>query len=133
MQEVAPRLNRCCAEEMRRGITLVGPQRDDVIFEINGLDARAYGSQGQQRTVVLSLKLAQLQLMTEYVGEPPVMLLDDVMSDLDDRRRTQLLSRIRQRCQTFMTCTSLRDFPPEIVAESRIYDVKGGVIEPRDG
>ena len=66
---------------------MVGPQRDDLSFSINGADARTYGSQGQQRTVALSLKLAEFRLIEEYVGEPPVMLLDDVMSDLDDARR----------------------------------------------
>src|SRR5207237_9270651 len=80
-------LESATAAETRRGVTLIGRQRDDVQFLINGADARLYGSMGQQRTVVLSLKLAQFRLMEDYVGEMPVMLLDDVFSDLDDRRR----------------------------------------------
>ena len=117
-------------EEARRGTTLIGPQRDDMSFFINGLDARLYGSQGQQRTVALSLKLAEFRLIEEYVGEPPVMLLDDVMSDLDDTRRKHLLHWVRRRCQTFITCTSLRAFPKEILAEAATFQVTAGTITP---
>jgi DNA replication and repair protein RecF len=117
-------------EEARRGSTLIGPQRDDLCFLINGADARTYGSQGQQRTVALSLKLAEFRLIEEYVGEPPVMLLDDVMSDLDDSRRRHLLKWVRGRGQTFITCTSLRAFPKEILAEAVTYQVAAGTIVP---
>ena len=78
------------AEELVRGTTLRGPQRDDVAFTVNGQDCRLYGSQGQQRTVALALKFAERQLITELVGEPPLLLLDDVLSDLDDARRRHL-------------------------------------------
>jgi DNA replication and repair protein RecF len=117
-------------EEARRGTTLLGPQRDDIGFFINGVEARLYGSQGQQRTATLALKLAEFQLIEDYVGEPPVMLLDDVMSDLDDHRRAHLLSWVRRRCQTFITCTNLRSFPKEILAEASIFNVVSGVITP---
>ncbi|HLV81841.1 MAG TPA: DNA replication/repair protein RecF, partial [Chthonomonadaceae bacterium] len=116
-------LRRVGLEEARRGTTLIGPQRDDLVFLIEGADARIYGSQGQQRTVALALKLAEFRLIEEYVGEPPVMLLDDVMSDLDDTRRRHLLSWIRRRCQTFITCTNLRAFPREILAEAATFRV----------
>jgi DNA replication and repair protein RecF len=121
-------VERVAADEMRRGVTLTGPQRDDLQFLINGADARTYGSQGQQRTVVLSLKLAEFRLMEEYVGEAPVMLLDDVMSDLDDARQKHLLGSLRRRCQTFLTCTSLRAFPPDILAEAHVYHVREGMV-----
>ena len=117
-------------EEARRGSTLIGPQRDDLCFLINGADARIYGSQGQQRTVALSLKLAEFRLIEEYVGEPPVMLLDDVMSDLDDSRRRHLLKWVRGRGQTFITCTNLRAFSKEILAEAVTYQVAAGTIVP---
>jgi DNA replication and repair protein RecF len=123
-QEIA----RVGAEELRRGITLVGPQRDEVQFVINGMDARIFGSMGQVRTVVLSLKLAQFRLMEDYVGEQPVLLLDDVMSDLDDRRRSKLLEWIQRKCQTFVTCTSLRSFPEEILSQASIFGIKGGMV-----
>src|SRR5579884_4011821 len=123
-------LRRVASEEARRGTTLIGPQRDDLVFLIDGADARIYGSQGQQRTVALSLKLAEFRLIEEYVGEPPVMLLDDVMSDLDDTRRRHLLSWIRRRCQTFITCTNLRAFPKEILAEAAAFRVVAGTVTP---
>ncbi len=117
-------------DEARRGTTLLGPQRDDLAFLINGNDARIYGSQGQQRTVVLALKLAEFQLIEDYVGEPPVMLLDDVMSDLDDARRKHLLAWVRRRCQTFLTCTNLRSFPKEILEEATTFRVVAGTVIP---
>ena len=116
------------SEEARRGTTLLGPQRDDICLFINGMDARLYGSQGQQRTVALALKLAEFRLIEDYVGEPPVMLLDDVMSDLDDQRRNHLLQWVRRRCQTFITCTNLRSFPKEILAEAATFHVANGII-----
>ncbi len=113
-------------EERRRGVTLVGPQRDDMQFLINGLDARSFASQGQQRTVVLSLKLAEFRLMEEYVGEPPVILLDDVFSDLDDYRRGQLISRVFGKGQTFITCTELHAFGDKTLESAAIYRIRSG-------
>ena len=115
-------------DEARRGTTLLGPQRDDLCFFINGAEARIYGSQGQQRTVALALKLAEFQLIEDYVGEPPVMLLDDVMSDLDDKRRRHLLNWIQRRCQTFITCTNLRAFPDSILQEAKTFHVFAGTV-----
>jgi DNA replication and repair protein RecF len=121
-------LERLRDEEVRRGATLVGPQRDDLKLEINGMEARVYGSQGQQRTVVLSLKMAEQSYMEGHSGERPVMLLDDVMSDLDDERRARLLQRVRGHCQTFVTCTNLRGFPPELLSNARVFVVEAGDI-----
>lgn len=115
-------------DEARRGTTLLGPQRDDLSLFINGLEARIYGSQGQQRTVALAIKLAEFQLIEDYVGEPPVMLLDDVMSDLDDQRRAHLLAWVQRRCQTFLTCTNLRSFPKAILDEACIFHVRAGTV-----
>jgi len=115
-------------DEARRGTTLLGPQRDDVAFLIDGVEARVYGSQGQQRTVALSLKLAEFQLIEEFVGEPPVLLLDDVMSDLDDLRRRRLLKWLERRCQSFITCTNLRSFPTEILAVAAKFHVSAGTV-----
>jgi DNA replication and repair protein RecF len=123
-------LRTVAQDEARRGTTLIGPQRDDLSFCIDGADARIYGSQGQQRTVVLALKLAEFQLIEDYVGEPPVMLLDDVMSDLDDARRKHLLAWIRRRGQTFFTCTNLRSFPKEILTEATTFSVVAGTVTP---
>jgi DNA replication and repair protein RecF len=123
-------IDRVGADEMRRGVTLVGPQRDDLQFLINGMDARTFGSQGQQRTVVLALKLAEFKLMEDYVGETPVLLLDDVMSDLDDHRRQHLLSWMHNKGQTFLTCTNLRSFPEDILKTACIYNVAAGTLTP---
>ena len=120
------------ADEARRGTTLLGPQRDDLCFFINGAEARIYGSQGQQRTVALALKLAEFQLIEDYVGEPPVMLLDDVMSDLDDARRGHLLAWVQRRCQTFLTCTNLRAFPEAILKEAKTFHVVAGTVTEDD-
>ncbi|MDS8744589.1 DNA replication and repair protein RecF, partial [Streptococcus pneumoniae] len=81
--------------ELDRGITLVGPHRDDLQFIVNGYDVQTYGSQGQQRTTALSLKLAEIELIKQEVGEAPVLLLDDVLSELDDYRQSHLLNTIR--------------------------------------
>ncbi len=115
-------------DEMRRGVSLLGPQRDDFLVTIQGMEARSFGSQGQQRTAALSIRLAELVLMEEYVGEPPVLLLDDVMSDLDDHRRQRLLSWIHDRCQTLLTCTETREFPPEVLTSAAIWNVDKGVV-----
>lgn len=121
-------LARLRPEEMRRGGTLLGPQRDDIRLLIDAVDARIYASQGQQRTVALALKLGEHRLTHEYVGEPPVMLLDDVMSDLDDRRRGKLLDWVAGRCQTLLTCTNLRAIPEKVLRSAQVFEVASGVI-----
>jgi len=83
--------------EIRRGVTLFGPHRDDFEMEVNGRNVQTYGSQGQQRTAALSLKLAEIELIHEEVGEYPLLLLDDVLSELDDHRQTHLLDTMQQR------------------------------------
>lgn len=116
-------------EEIARGVTVVGPHRDDLIFRINGADARVFASQGQQRTAALSVKLAETQLLTEVAGEPPVVLLDDVMSELDDRRRAQIFEFLARDCQTFITCTNLEALSPEIAERASVFTVRDGRIE----
>jgi DNA replication and repair protein RecF len=122
-------LGRVRETEVKRGASLIGPHRDDLRLAVDGMEARSFASQGQQRTVVLSLKLAEMQFMEAHCGRPPVMLLDDVMSDLDDDRRARLLQRVRGRCQTFVTCTNLRAFPQDILAEARVFMVRDGTVE----
>ena len=114
---------------MARGTTLRGPQRDDVAFLVNGQDCRLYGSQGQQRTVALSLKLAERQLIEELVGEPPLLLLDDVLSDLDDARRGLLFDLTAQAgSQTFLSCTNLRAFSKGVLERAAVYGVTAGEV-----
>lgn len=124
------RLEEVRDEEIRRGITLVGPQRDDLVFAVNGVDARVYGSQGQQRTIALSLRLAELELMQETAKEPPIVLLDDVMTDLDEERRKQAFEMTQGRCQIFVTAPSKRVFDTEFLAGGRVYHVSEGKVKP---
>ncbi|NEU73697.1 DNA replication/repair protein RecF [Hassallia byssoidea VB512170] len=114
--------------ELRQGTTLVGPHRDEVELTINQTPARQYGSQGQQRTLVLALKLAELQLIEEVVGEPPLLLLDDVLAELDPSRQNQLLDAIQDRFQTLITTTHLGSFDSQWLNSSQILFVKAGEI-----
>lgn len=122
---------RAIAEYYQR-TTLVGPHRDDVEFTINQTPARQYGSQGQQRTLVLALKLAELKLIEEVVCEPPLLLLDDVLAELDLKRQNQLLDAIQDRFQTLITTTHLGSFDAKWLASSQILSVQSGQIAARD-
>ena len=114
--------------EQIHGTSLVGSHRDEVEFTINQTPARAYGSQGQQRTLVLALKLAELKLIEEVVGEPPLLLLDDVLAELDPLRQNQLLDAIQDRFQTLITTTHLGSFDADWLKSSQILSVQGGKI-----
>jgi len=108
--------------------TLHGPHRDDISFYLNGEDIRKFGSQGQQRTCALSLKLAEIELVKMRLKEEPVLLLDDVLSELDRSRQTQLLDSITG-IQTVITCTGLEEFVKERVQTDRIYNVVSGSVK----
>ena len=114
------RLAELREEELRRGVTLVGPQRDDVSFSIAGRDARAFGSQGQQRSVVLAWKMAEVAIAREVVGEQPLLLLDDVMSELDARRRAAMTRFVEGGIQTVVTTANLDYFPAELLADAEV-------------
>jgi DNA replication and repair protein RecF len=114
--------------EQHQGTTLVGPHRDEVEFTINQTPARQYGSQGQQRTLVLALKLAELKLIEAVVGEPPLLLLDDVLAELDLTRQNKLLETIQDRFQTLITTTHLGAFDSLWLKSSQILTVKAGRI-----
>lgn len=114
--------------ELQRGTTLVGPHRDEIELVINQTPARQYGSQGQQRTLVLALKLAELQLIEEVVKDPPLLLLDDVLAELDLSRQNQLLDAIQDRFQTLITTTHLGSFDSQWLKSSQILFVKAGEI-----
>lgn len=115
--------------ERQRQTTLAGPHRDDLHFFINGTDVQMYGSQGQQRTTALSVKLAEIDLMHELVGEYPILLLDDVLSELDDERQMHLMEAIEEKVQTFLTATSLEHIQHKMKTKPSIFYVKHGVIE----
>lgn len=115
-------------DELRRGVSLIGPQRDDVRFIIGGVDARTFASQGQQRTAVLALKLAELEFLWEETAENPVLLLDDVLSELDERRRAFLLASVADNVQTFVTAVQAEPLPPALVERARVFYVKQGTV-----
>lgn len=114
--------------EQYQGKTMVGTHRDEIEFVINQTPARYYGSQGQQRTLVLALKLAELKLIEEVVGEPPLLLLDDVLAELDPNRQKQLLEVIGDRFQTMITTTHIDTFNHDWIKDSQILAVEAGKI-----
>jgi DNA replication and repair protein RecF len=110
-------------EERGRSVTLVGPHRDEISFAIDGRDARSFASQGQQRTIALAWKLAEVGVITEIGGQPPVLLLDDVMSELDEARRHALAKFVGEAAQTFVTTTNIGYFEKELVDRALVVEL----------
>lgn len=115
-------------KEVDRGNTLIGPHRDDLLFFVNGKDVQTYGSQGQQRTTALSLKLAEIELINNEVGEYPILLLDDVLSELDDFRQSHLLHTIQGKVQTFVSTTSVDGVKHDTLSKAELFRVESGAI-----
>lgn len=114
--------------EQQQGTSLVGPHRDDLGLQINGQSAKEYGSQGQQRTLVLALKLAELELITTIIQEPPLLLLDDVLAELDPQRQEALLGAVQSPIQTIITTTHLTNFNSQWLDCAQILTIEGGKI-----
>lgn len=110
--------------------TSVGPHRDDMLFSIHGVDIRKFGSQGQQRTSALSLKLSEIELVKRSIHDTPVLLLDDVLSELDSSRQNYLLNN-HYNTQTIITCTGLDEFVKNRIEMNRVYEVAGGKVFER--
>lgn len=123
-QELEDRKN----EEMRRGQSCAGPHRDDILFFINNNEATKFASQGQQRTVVLALKLSELDIITEKTGDNPILLLDDVLAELDDLRQNYLLKSINSETQTVITSVDTVLFEQEFLKDVLIYKIEQGNI-----
>ena len=113
--------------DIRAKMTSAGPHRDDFSFLVGGVDIRKYGSQGQQRTAALSLKLAEIELVKKITGDNPVLLLDDVLSELDSNRQNYLLDSIGE-IQTIITCTGLEEFVNHRFEIDRVYKVAEGNV-----
>lgn len=128
LQQFMLKLTQSKEQEFRRGATLAGPHRDDLTFAINGKDVQSFGSQGQQRTAALSLKLAELELMREEIGEYPLLLLDDVLSELDQNRQTQLIETFQSRVQTFITTTGLESVNMNRLKDAALFHVRDGEL-----
>lgn len=115
------------SRDCERGITSIGPHRDDFTVLINDIDTKSYGSQGQQRTAVLTIKFSSLKIIKELTGEYPVLLLDDVLSELDFSRKKYILSTIGD-IQTIITCTGIEDLYEYLDDKSKVFKVKDGEI-----
>ena len=118
-------------EEINRGVSLLGPHRDEIRFLSNGIDLGRFGSRGQVRTTMLTLKLAEVAWMHAKTGQWPVLLLDEVLAELDDNRRNDLLARVIQSEQSMLTTTDLNLFATEFVDASTVWQVQGGRVEER--
>lgn len=116
-------------EEIQRGMSLIGPHRDDLRFLAGGVDMRIYGSRGQQRTIVLALKLAEAKLLAKETGQQPIMLLDEVMSELDEARRHYLMKAIKNSQQAILTTTHWNAYSPDFLAQATLLRVQEGRIE----
>ena len=123
-QDLQNQFNACIEKELELGYTCFGPHRDDIIFKINDKDCKFFASQGQQRTVSLVVKLALMELIKQEIGEYPVLLLDDVLSELDDTRQNKLLA-LTTKYQTLITCTSI----PETNLPFNKIEIENGHIK----
>lgn len=126
-KELAENIKRSRAQDVKQKTTLVGPHRDDIGFFLGDIDIRRFGSQGQQRTAALSLKLAEIELVKKLVRDYPVLLLDDVLSELDGERQNHLLEAITH-IQTMITCTGLEDFVNNRFQIDKLFRVVQGTV-----
>ena len=119
--------------ELRAGSSLYGPHRDELVFTVNGWNLRTYGSRGQQRTGALALKLAELRAMAEATGEKPILLLDDVMSELDAQRRSALLEVLAEVRQGIVTTTDWGQFSADFQQGTQRLQIEAGVATAAEG
>jgi DNA replication and repair protein RecF len=117
-------------QDIQRGSTSVGPHRDDWLFMLNGRDMGSFGSRGQQRTAILSLKMTQINWMTKITGDSPILLLDEVLAELDDSRRRQLLRYVQNAEQALLTATDPGMFSKEFLDSSQLLEVNQGTVRP---
>lgn len=122
-------LAACRSEDIARGVTTIGPHRDELRFMESGIDLGTYGSRGQVRTAMLALKFAEVEWMQEKTGRSPVLLLDEALAELDPVRRDDLLGRLAECEQMLLTTTDLALFPPEFVKNTTLWQVRDGRVE----
>jgi DNA replication and repair protein RecF len=128
--DLATAVEKSRAEDVRRGVTTVGPHRDDVGLRLGGREARGFASQGQQRTIVVSLKLAEADAIEARSGSPPVLLLDDVLSELDADRRGALFAAVAERGQVVVTSVDLGPFPEGALGRALVRCISAGEVGP---
>lgn len=127
IMEYSQKIKRNREKDIKYKLTSVGPHRDDFVFFINDMDSKKYASQGQQRTAALSLKLSEIKLVENITGQKPILLLDDVLSELDSNRQNYLLNSIGN-IQTIVTCTGLDEFINSRLTVNKIFKVSGGKV-----
>ena len=127
---LAEKLQKNIDRDIYFGSTQSGPHKDDILFSIDGREVKIYGSQGQQRTTALAARLAEIDLIHEETGEEPVLLLDDVFSELDENRQKYLLKSI-EGLQAFVTCTGIEDSVKKYISKDNLFYVENGVITPQ--
>lgn len=127
LDEFRKKIQSSLERDISLKVTNYGPHRDDLSFKINGVDIRKFGSQGQQRTSALSLKLAEIEMVKNTINDNPILLLDDVLSELDRKRQTELLSSI-DNIQTIVTCTGLEEFVNSRISTEKIFQVDNGMV-----
>ena len=130
-QDLSAQIRESRDKDIRLRMTSTGPHRDDFSFVGNDIDLRKFGSQGQQRTCALSLKLSEIELVTGLIGEKPVLMLDDVLSELDSRRQNYLMNTIGG-IQTMITCTGLDEFVNNRFEIDQLYQIEDGHIRTED-
>ncbi|MBS7021411.1 MAG: DNA replication/repair protein RecF [Firmicutes bacterium] len=126
--QLEQKLKKHMETERKMGLTLVGPHRDDIEFLLNNSNLKLYGSQGQQRMAVLALKLSEIELFKEYKKDTPILLLDDVFSELDEKKRNNLLKYIQNNTQTIITTTELELLNQKLVENSKLICIQNGEV-----
>jgi DNA replication and repair protein RecF len=120
------RLSALRPREIAQGANVLGPHRDDLAFFAGGMDISTYGSRGQQRSVALALKLAELDYIEQETGDQPILLLDDVLSELDEERRRDLLGAVHALDQVLLTTTDIASLPSEVRSLAHVYQIREG-------
>ncbi len=128
-QEFLKKLEKMFKSELKFKATLVGPHRDDFEFYIENNNLKQYGSQGQQRIAVLSMKLAEIAIFKEYTGTTPILLLDDIFSELDNKKKNNLLKYIKNNMQTIITTTDLTSINKKIIEKAKLIEVEAGTVK----
>ena len=127
------KLNSNYKREVMQGMTLFGPHRDDFIFYIDGKDLKYYGSQGQQRVAIIAFKLTEVSLFNEELGKNPILLLDDIFSELDIKKRNQIIKNIPNNIQTIITTTDLKNIQKRVLKDAKVFIVDKGKVTEKVG
>jgi len=131
-EEYEKRLLKMRRDEINRGVTLIGPHRDDMVFMINGVDLGVYGSRGQIRSAIMALKFSEMEWLKEKTGETPVLLLDETLAELDKNRREDFLNVIDNNGQAILTTADLDLFSKEFISRCKVLEIKMGKINQPD-